>query len=322
MLRSSGFWDVAELWRLATSNAKYDDLLKQKGSAYIKFRLTSDDRYLKDDLTAMLKDARENLPLITTEGYFTDRIEIRNLRSREDRGAGILESMYLGAPLVDLFYPFSPIFWNGFDVNFSALVLNASPTGIAVRMFNHGASAQRGRISFLQLKPGRYTLSQGSDINHDGKLETVTHTETLTIAQRNVSWPVSCAPGKEELLVVQQLVQSDLPESALCDLAVNASELRIVRKSASEVEVTIPVHNIGTLGAANVVVEILPAGGESKPLARTTVVKIDAPLDMVPKIEKVSFTIPSVKGSYMIRVSLPGGGKEITDVNNSVTFTL
>lgn len=322
MMRSGGFWDVAELWRLAASNAQYDDLLKQRGSAYIKFRLTSNDQYLRDELTAVLKDVRENLPLITTEGYFTDRIEVRNLRSREDRGAGILESMYLGAPLVDLFYPFSPIFWNGFDTSFSALVLNASPTGLTASMFNHATTVQQGRISFLQLSPGRYVLTQGIDTNRDGKLEKVTHTETRDVAQRNFSWPVSCAPGREELLIVKQLAAAVQPETAVCDLAVTASELRIVKKSATEVEVSLPVHNIGTLGATNVQVELLSAGSEMKKLSRTTVAKIDAPLDMLPKSEKVSFTMPAVRGWYTIRVSLPEGSQEITDVNNAVSFTL
>ncbi|MCX6134886.1 MAG: hypothetical protein NTU47_13825 [Ignavibacteriales bacterium] len=322
MMRSGGFWDVAELWRLATSNTKYDDLLRQKGSAYIKFRLTSDDQYLRDELTAMLKDARENLPLITTEGYFTDRIEIRNLRDREDRGAGVLESMYLGAPTVDLFFPFSPIFWSGFDTTFSALVLNASPTGLTAKMFNHAATVQQGRISFLQLSPGRYILTKGIDADHDGTFETVTHTETLDIAQRNFSLPVSSAPGKEELLVVKQLAGAAQPETAMCDLAVTASELRVVKKSVSEVEVTLPVHNIGTLGAANVLVELMSHGAALKVLSRTTVAKIDAPLDMVPKSQRVSFTLPALQGRYTIRVSLPSGGQEITDVNNSVSFSL
>jgi hypothetical protein len=123
-------------------------------------------------------------------------------------------------------------------------------------------------------------------------------------------------------LVVKQLSAAAQPETAVCDLAVTASELRVVKKSASEVEVTIPVHNIGTLNAANVLVELLLPGGGLKSLFRTTVAKIDAPLDMVPKSQKVSFTMPAVQGRYTIRVSLPSGGREITDVNNSVSFSL
>jgi hypothetical protein len=165
-------------------------------------------------------------------------------------------------------------------------------------------------------------LSQGIDINHDGKLESVTHTETLNIAQRNFAWPVSCAPGREDLLVVKQLAAANQMETAVCDLAVTASELRVVRKSAAEVEVTLPVHNIGTLNAANVLVELLSHGAGLKALSRTTVTKIDAPIDMVPKSQKITFTLPAVQGRYTIRVSLPSGGREITDTNNSVSFSL
>ena len=322
MMRSGGFWDVAELWRLATSNPKYDDLLKSRGSAYLKFQLTSDERYLRDELVAMLKDIQENLPLITTEGYFTDRIEIRNLRSREDRGVGFLESMYLGAPLADLFYPFSPIFWSGFDTSFSALVLKASSTELTAKLFNHSVAVQHGNLSFLQLNPGNYVLTQGIDSNRDGKIETVTRTERLDVIKRNFSWPIVCAPGKEELLTVKQLTPVDKSEVEVCDLAVTRSELRVVKKSTSEVEVTLPVHNIGTLSAANVLVELQSVGSEMKVISRATITKIEAPMDMLPKVAQASFTIPAAKGQYRIRVSLPAGGQEITDVNNSVSFSL
>jgi hypothetical protein len=288
----------------------------------LKFQLTADDRHLRDELVAMLKDIQENRPLITTDGYFTDRIEIRNLRSREDRGVGFLESMYLGAPLADLFYPFSPIFWSGFDTSFSALVLKASSSGLTVKLFNHSSAVQNGKLSFLQLNPGRYILTQGIDTNHDGNIESVTLTENLNVGKRNFAWPVACAPRKEELLVVKQVAASDKPEAAVCDLAVARSELHIFRKSPSEIEVTLPVHNIGTLGAANVLVELQSVGSETKVAARATITKIEAPLDMLPKIAQVSFTIPVAKGQYTIRVSLPAGGQEITDVNNSVSFSL
>jgi hypothetical protein len=322
MMRSGGFWDVAELWRLASSNTSYDDLLKQRGSASIKFHLTSDEQYLRDELLAVIKDARESLPLITSEGYFTDRIEIRNLRSREDHGAGALESMYLGAPLVDLFFPFSPVFWGGFDTTFSALVLKASPTGLVAKMFNHSGTVQHGRISFLQLEPGSYVVTQGIDANHDGKPESVTHTETIDIVKRNFPLPVSCAPGIEELLVVKQVAPSKNSATDVPDLAVTASELRVVSKSSSEVEVTLPVHNIGTLGAHKVLVEILSTGQGKKVIARSSIGDIEAPLDMLPKVKTITLMMPAVKGEYTIRISLSEGGQEITDVNNVVSFVI
>jgi hypothetical protein len=322
LMRSGGFWDVAELWRLATSNSTYDDLLKQQGSASIRFRLTSNEQYLLDEMKAVLKDIQENLPLITTDGYFTDRIEIRNLRSREDRGAGLLESMYLGAPMVDLFFPFSPVFWSGFDTTFSALVLRSSPTDLAVRVFNHSATNQQGRVSFLQLNPGKYILTQGTDSDHDTTPESVTHTDTMIVLKKNFSWPITCPPGKEELVVVKQLAPMKGLETEVPDLAMTQSELRVVRKSSSDVEVSVPIHNIGTSVARNVVVELMAAGNEQNVIGNKMISSIDAPLDMIPKQATVAFTLPAAKGRYTIRVRLRNGGSEITDVNNTVAFVL
>jgi len=204
----------------------------------------------------------------------------------------------------------------------SALVEESSPTSIRIRSFNHSTAVKTGEVAFLQLDCGEYEITQGIDANNDGKIDHVRKKEAWALTQRNGSYNISFAPRTEELIVVRQVKSQKQQGAAACDLALSRAELNVTTPANGEVVVTIPVHNIGTVDAANVAVELVSVSGSPEIVEKTTVRRIDAPHDLLPKHESVSFTVPARPGRYMLRVSGQGNVSEITLVNNTIEFVL
>jgi hypothetical protein len=308
-----------EVWRLLTGEARFDDLLVKHGSPYLKYRLQGNTAVIQTQLTNLLRDVGRNCPLVTTEGYFTDRIEMRDLRGPDDNVLSLLESMYLGAPLVNLFYPFSAVFWSKTDSSFSALVEYATPTSLRIRVFNHSRKATSGIAKFLQLEPGQYEIVQGRDENNDGIIDQVRNRTTVKLAQRNASASFTFVPHAEELILIHQRGSLKLSERPVCDLAMTVSELKVERGRSGDVTVSIPVHNIGTADVANVQLELVSESPEAV-VGRASIPKLRAPLDLLPKHEYVSFMFADRPGRYSIRIVSPSDVPEITLLNNSITF--
>ncbi|MDP1676587.1 MAG: hypothetical protein Q8L88_06940 [Bacteroidota bacterium] len=322
---SSNFWGTAELWRGITHNTTYDKLLMTSGSSYMRFRLSGNDESIVQHLRSALQKVENNFSLLTTEGYYTDRIEIRDLREQRDNGATLLESMYLGSPLVDSFYPFPPITWKGFSSDFSAFVINTEQSGMAVRVYNHSQSKLSGSIIFGQLAAGKYLFLQGQDANNDGTVDVPRVIDTVIIERRNSSFALSLLPRKEELIEVKQLSVSFQPavSEVMCDLAVTSNDLQIDRKESGNVTVTCPIHNIGTKEAKDITVTLERIeGSKTISLSTTQIQQLNAPLDLEPKIIPVQFSLPFKAGTYRIRVSTKMNENEITFVNNNIEFTL
>jgi len=230
--------------------------------------------------------------------------------------------MYLGAPLVNLFYPFSAVFWKNTDSTMSALVEESSPASVRIRTFNHSTTMKAAEVSFLQLDRGEYELIQGVDTNKDGQIDQVRKRETWTLTQRNGSHRVTFAPRTEELIVVRPLRSQKQREGSACDLAMTASELNVTAPKNGDVVVSIPVHNIGTVDAVDITAELVSVSGAPVVIKNAAVRRIKAPLDLLPKQEQVSFTIPARPGRYMIRVNCQSNTQEITLVNNTIEFVL
>lgn len=320
VLRESGeFWEAVELWRLLSGESRFDALLMERGSPYLKYRLGSGIGTVERELSDLLQTVDRNYALMTTEAYFTDRVEIRDIRGPGEGGTSLLESMYLGAPLGNLFFPFSPVFWKSTNSSFSALVEGFSPTSVRIRVFNHSADLLRGEATFPHLEPGEYEILQGRDANGDGKVDQVRDQKTCLLGRRGASVSLSFPARVEELIIVQRTEPVAPREESVCDLAITTAELSVTRLPSGEAVITLPVHNIGTADASDVRVELtsIPEGAVLK---ATTIRRIEAPLDLVPRSETVSFTVPGRRGRYGVR--LRSAAQEITVGNNFVEFEL
>jgi len=75
-------------YRLLTGDTQHDDLFRDGGSSYLRWRLTGDMSYLVSSCESSIESMRINQPFVTSEVYFTDRVYVR--------GAEHLLAMYTG----------------------------------------------------------------------------------------------------------------------------------------------------------------------------------------------------------------------------------
>ncbi|MFA7229567.1 MAG: hypothetical protein WC061_11070, partial [Melioribacteraceae bacterium] len=146
MRESDNFWEAVELWRIYKHNTSYDDLISDVGSPYIKYYLSKNEKNLTGELKKIYNEIVNNYTLNTSEGYFTDRIDLGDMRKQDSQAGGMLEAMYLGSSLAEVEFPFNRIAWKGFDKDFSALVTESSSSRIRIKTFLHKDSPVNGEI--------------------------------------------------------------------------------------------------------------------------------------------------------------------------------
>jgi hypothetical protein len=318
LINSGGFAETVEIWRIITNNSKYDKLIVKLGSDYIKFLLTKNEKYNLDGIKNIIDGTYNNRELNTTEAYFTDRVEIRDLSSRKEWSSTHIESIYTGSPFLDTFYPFNPISWRGFGNNFAALVLDSSPTNLKIKIINLSDNVINGAIIFHQLENGSYNFV--SNATNNGKNIVKTKFEVLN---RNSELQINLIPGVEQIIEINQIESYDESKKELADLAITKSELQINNGEEDNIIISIPIHNIGIKEALNLKVSIYEiVNGISQLLKTVKVAQLEAPLDLLPKIAKVNFSIKSSDNEHLIKVDPSDHIEEITEINNKISFKI
>ena len=290
--KSKGFARVLEEWRLLTGDSRYDDVLEKYASDYMKFRLTGDKEWLVRGSRHIIDATYYNRELITTEAYFTDRVDIGDIHHGQDWAGSHLESMYLGSSLLQGFFPFYRVNWEGLGSDFSAVVLHADQKHIKIAAYSFNDQALHAAISFWWLAPGRYEFVQGADLNGDNVIDGVDVRDQFDISFRSGSHKVTLPPHCNQIIRVDQV--EAFTQSSACqmpDLAMSKNEVSgKADPSNQKFVITAPVHNIGIADAHYVIVE-LKDKKSGRVLARQTIKKIRAPLDLMPKMHLVEFVL-------------------------------
>lgn len=319
MQNSKDFWEAIELWRLYKNNNKYDDLIKEVGSPYLKYYLTKNENELSNELAKTVNEMINNYNLNTSEGYFTDRIDLGDMRKQDSNAGGLMEAMYTGSSLASAEFPFNRITWTGFSSNLSAMVMQSGSNHIKLKTYLHSQSNCSGEITFLDFKPGKYEMKVGKDSNGDLIADVGIITRKFSIASRNSSVGITLTGATEQIIEINLLEKAEaVGNTILPDLAITKEELIVVR-SENTAEVEIPIHNIGIADATNITCSISYLGVE---LSRKLIEVIKAPLDLEPKIEKLIFKLdkPSA-GKYKITVQSKINS-ELNFKNNEISFSL
>jgi rhamnogalacturonyl hydrolase YesR len=323
--RSEGFWGVIEQWRLVFGDARYDDLILRLGSPYIRYALTGDRTHLTTAMTRAINTLRENLDLLTTEGYFTDRVELRSMRGGDDQTASFLEAMLLGGSLNRAAYPFNRVSWTGFGREFSVIVGRCTDTSVAAVAFNHGDRPVRGWIVLQDRPPGTYRIRTGIDRNADQRIDSVCSSQELPIEDRRVLLPLGLPPHTEVAVTVERIkiTSGSAFAGALPDLALSREEIRIARNNDADVSVDITVHNIGIAASVQSHITLLygEEGGPGTVVAEAEIPRLSAPLDLEPKVHVAHVTMPNARpGRYRAVIDRDGVLQEINKTNNEVVF--
>jgi hypothetical protein len=251
--------------------------------------------------------------LITTEAYFTDRVDIKNVHERNNWGTKHLESMYTGKATLNGFYPYNDIVWESMGANFSAAVFASGRDHIKIMAYNLDDAPISGKIHFWNLAPGEYELVAGIDRNNDRQIDAVAARTKFTMGTHSGSCPVNLPVQSVQIFEILKLSGSqDKIRKAEADLAITASEITL-QKNGTAYKISVPVHNIGLVEANN----------EQKIIARKTIGHLDAPLDLKPRIKIVEFVLESNKISsdhVVIHVNADKKIPEITHRNNKISI--
>ncbi len=154
LISKSGFWNVVEQWRLYTGDQRFDDLVLEYGTPFIRFRLTGEEQYLVQGLKSNLEKIKYNFPLLTSEVLHTDRVYLRG--GSANLGTFHLNAMLTGSGLQTS--PYNAISWENTNSMFTALVKETGKNTLSVDVFNHSKNKTNVTIRIWQLDPGEYNM--------------------------------------------------------------------------------------------------------------------------------------------------------------------
>lgn len=154
---SGNFWNVVGTWRLLAKDQKYDDLIIEHGTPFIKYRLTGNEDYLVEGIQPYLETIRYNVPMISTEAIHTDRVHIGPDRARE---IGILQGMITGYGIAESASPYIAVSWEKASRDLTYLVTGSDSTSLDVDIYSFSDEEEPVTMRLWQLKSGLYSLKQ------------------------------------------------------------------------------------------------------------------------------------------------------------------
>ncbi|MFK7845406.1 MAG: hypothetical protein AB8G77_08900 [Rhodothermales bacterium] len=156
------FWSVVSQWRLYTGDRRFDELLKQYGTPYLRYRLTGNEEVLLTGLQEILDKVSYNTPLLTYEAIHTDRIYVTNSGS----GSSHLKAMVSGDGVIEDMSPYPAVTWSDTDDTFTVLVADAGRTYLKAKLYSFSTQADELEARIWQLEPGMYKFTiQGDATN-------------------------------------------------------------------------------------------------------------------------------------------------------------
>ena len=176
-LNSDSFWSNVQNWRILTGKSKYDKLLINYGSPYIKYLLKKDEQELENGLEQILKTLRFNSPLRTNLVIHTDRVRIPGIDN--------LTAMICGDATHNGTSPFLAVSWSDTRSKCSILIEENTDTTLKVAIYNFGNKDQTIGMKVWKLDNGSYQFSQADPLNKKNKVIKITYpgqTFDLTVA--------------------------------------------------------------------------------------------------------------------------------------------
>jgi hypothetical protein len=280
------------------------------------WQLTGDTKYLDRLYSAQLQ-AESNREWINTEGsLWIDRVTdspgpmFVNTELQRARFGGI-------ALIRNNIYPGNAVGWR-FDApaapsSLGILVPEATPDHLKIIVYNLDAVPVKTQMTGWEIDPGKWQITQGTRGNAEtGPVENVgTRLENF---ERSTSLDITFAPHTTTVLELN-LVEKGVPYWSRPDLGIGADDIRV---EGNQMKVT--VHSLGAVDAPASKVVMRDRTGHV--LATASAAPLKAPLDLLPKTELVTLTLPPGANFKGGSVSVEIGGKlpEITQMNNRVQF--
>jgi len=251
-----------------------------------------------------LCDARRFPDMYTTAHQYTDRVLLGDIQS----WAAV---SYLGGHCKrNKYNPTHAVSWEGFGDEYGALVVKNRRDGMKALLYNFATGAKAGALRVWALEHGEYRVVVGVDQDGDGKIDRVTKETTLELVRAD-RVALDLAPQAVTVVEITQVRKLE-PIFSRADLAIAAREVEIQGDVLSGT-----VHNIGSADAAEVEVAVVNA--EGKAVARQSLGKLEAPLDLVARRREFKLQLPAgARKGWRLVLDPAGAIPEIYEGNNEV----
>lgn len=285
-----------------SGNSKYNDFIAARGNPYNKYLVDKDMNTIYKGLEATLSSLRYNLPLLTSEVKYTDRVYIP--------GSDLLFGMYTGHFGAGYEYPSSIVTWKNTGPDMGVFVRQGNNRSATISLYNFGESRTVTMQTWL-LEPGVYRLSTGSDNNDDGQIDTDKTERTVVLKERVNQVQLQVPAGKLQVITIEQL-KAHPQTGPLADVALSDRDISIDKE-----QLHVKVHNVGNVAARNVTVELWSG---NKKTSSAKIKEIAAPNDLTPRWATTSFKLAPGMATAPVSVRVLMDQPEITTLNNTASY--
>jgi len=245
---------------------------------------------LEASLEAALVEWQRFGYMYTAAEPYTDRVFLTAFKE--------VFNCYLGSFAARNIFPHNfAVSYEGLGKDFAALVGPADEKSLKVRFYNFAEKPIQGRMRVWRLEHGRYKVRVGPDANDDGVLDGV-ETEETRVLHRYSPIALTLPPSRQTVIEIEQVEPLDdlldRPDLALSPLD---STREVFSSWQYESLLRIRVHNIGARAAENVKVALIRKG---KKISSKVLTRIEAPLDLKPRVAVVHFTNTQVGDEIVV----------------------
>jgi len=274
---------------------------------YLAWAASGDKRWLEDLYGEEIRAANQRMYMMTEGHWWSDRVEVPSeLLQRTRLGGVALKRNWI--------WPGNAVSWR-FDDPAAAeqvaiLVPGATPSHFKVISFNTADRPVRAAMTAWNVTAGEWKMTSGAATGADDTADAPQARDVHL--EKSASLGVTFAP-RQTTVMTFDLVRAGPPTERRPDLGIGADD---VARKGRDLRVT--VHSLGALDAPAGRVWIETADGRVVVQAATPPLK--APWDLKPKTAVVKLTLPAAfdaKGAR-VRIALPEGLDEVTQLNNSV----
>jgi hypothetical protein len=280
------------------------------------WQASGDTRYL-DRLYGQQLEDESNREWINTEGsLWIDRVTdsagpmFVNTELQRARFGGI-------ALIRNHIYPGNAVSWQFVAPakadSVGILIPEATTEHLKIIVYNLDAVPVKAQITGWEVDPGQWEITQGVQTSKDAELNGVK--KWTSEFERSRSLDLTFAP-RTTTVIEMNLVSKGVPYWSRPDLGISADDVKV---EGNRMRVT--VHSLGAVDAPAAKVVLRDRMG--KVIATGQASPLKAPLDLMPKTEDVSLSLPANadrKGGS-VSIEMSGDLPEITQMNNRVQLS-
>ncbi len=242
-----------------------------------------------------LADKSQRFYMLTQGHWWSDRVEMDTQWLQRERLGGI-------ALRRNQTWPGNTVSWRfaepGAAEQVAILLPGATPDRFRVVAFNTSDHPQRATMTAWNVTAGQWQVTSADGAPRAIDLE------------RSMGTDLVFAPGLSTFDFA--LTQPGTPVDTRPDIGIGADDVRLAGRS-----VMLTVHSLGAAAVAGGTAMLVDGAGAVR--AQAPIPAMPAPADLLPVTRVVRLRIPpsSDRLGLVVRIALPGGTAEVTQMNNS-----